>query len=106
MNTPNPAIRIAVDPTNPGQFFACCGLLELADRLWQGAEGWFEGQQFWLQPVDAEKQPTATPAGLIDQLTRCRVTNTMTDAEVGRLTVLSGMKAKERAKNDDLEAEK
>ena len=35
-------IRITVDPTNPGQFFACCGLLELADRLWPGAEGWFE----------------------------------------------------------------
>jgi CRISPR-associated protein Csb3 len=34
-------IRIAVDPTNPGQFFACCGLLELADRLWPGAEGCF-----------------------------------------------------------------
>lgn len=33
---------VAVDPTNPGQFFACCGLLELADRLWPGAEGWFE----------------------------------------------------------------
>lgn len=36
-----PTIRVAVDPTNPGQFFACCGLLELADRLWPGAEGWF-----------------------------------------------------------------
>ena len=35
-------IRVNVDPTNPGQFFACCGLLELADRLWRGAEGWFE----------------------------------------------------------------
>ncbi len=34
-------IRIPVDLTNPGQFFACCGLLELADRLWPGAEGWF-----------------------------------------------------------------
>ncbi len=32
---------VNVDPTNPGQFFACCGLLELADRLWPGAEGWF-----------------------------------------------------------------
>lgn len=36
------SIRINLDPTNPGQFFACCGLLELADRLWKGAEGWFE----------------------------------------------------------------
>jgi CRISPR-associated protein Csx14 len=43
-----PTIRVAVDPTNPGQFFACCGLLELADRLWPGAEGWFEGGYFCL----------------------------------------------------------
>jgi len=42
MNNPEPSIRVNVDPTNPGQFFACCGLLELADRLWPGAEGWFE----------------------------------------------------------------
>jgi hypothetical protein len=38
---PNASITVVVDPTNPGQFFACCGLLELADRLWPGAEGWF-----------------------------------------------------------------
>jgi CRISPR-associated protein Csb3 len=38
----NANIQIPVDLTNPGQFFACCGLLELADRLWPGAEGWFE----------------------------------------------------------------
>lgn len=37
-----PTIRVTVDPTNPGQFFACCGLLELAGRLWPGVEGWFE----------------------------------------------------------------
>jgi CRISPR-associated protein Csx14 len=42
MNAQEPNIRIPVDLTNPGQFFACCGLLELADRLWPGAEGWFE----------------------------------------------------------------
>ncbi|HUY35660.1 MAG TPA: hypothetical protein VMV69_23150 [Pirellulales bacterium] len=41
-------IRINVDPTNPGQFFACCGLLELADRLWNGAEGWFEQREFCI----------------------------------------------------------
>jgi hypothetical protein len=35
------SFSVNVDPTNPGQFFACCGLLELADRLWPGAEGWF-----------------------------------------------------------------
>jgi CRISPR-associated protein Csx14 len=42
MTEPEPSITVAVDPTNPGQFFACCGLLELADRLWPGAEGWFD----------------------------------------------------------------
>jgi len=33
---PPPSITVTVDVTNPGQFFACCGLLELADRLWPG----------------------------------------------------------------------
>lgn len=42
MNEPAPQIKIDVDPTNPGQFFACCGLLELADRLTGKAQGWFE----------------------------------------------------------------
>jgi len=41
MNTPTASFSVNVDPTNPGQFFACCGLLELADRLWPNAEGWF-----------------------------------------------------------------
>ncbi|MGO9083690.1 MAG: hypothetical protein ACLQBK_00550 [Candidatus Sulfotelmatobacter sp.] len=40
------SICIHVDPTNPGQFFACCGLLELADRLWGFAEGWFDRRVF------------------------------------------------------------
>jgi CRISPR-associated protein Csb3 len=38
--------HVQCDPTNPGQFFACCGLLELADRLLGSAEGWFEGSCF------------------------------------------------------------
>lgn len=42
-------IAISLQPTNPGQFFACCGLLELADRLWKGAEGWFEDKAFRLR---------------------------------------------------------
>ena len=48
MTEPEASIVVAVDPTNPGQFFACCGMLELADRLWPGAEGWFAegGREF------------------------------------------------------------
>jgi CRISPR-associated protein Csx14 len=41
MSNPEPTIRVNVDLANPGQFFACCGLFELAERLWPGAEGWF-----------------------------------------------------------------
>lgn len=50
MNHPKPNITVTVDVTNPGQFFACCGLLELADRLWPGAEGWFTegGRVFYI----------------------------------------------------------
>jgi hypothetical protein len=50
MNNPQPSIRVNVDPTNPGQFFACCGLLELADRLWNGADvlGAFSSNCFHL----------------------------------------------------------
>ncbi len=46
------SFRVAVDPANPGQFFACCGLLELADRLWGGAEGWFADGRFYIDTRD------------------------------------------------------
>jgi CRISPR-associated protein Csx14 len=49
MKRPEPTIRVDVDVLNPGQFFACCGLLELADRLWPGAEGWFEEREFRIR---------------------------------------------------------
>lgn len=47
MSTPN--IRVQVDPTNPGQFFACCGLLELAGRISENAEGRFVGNEFEIE---------------------------------------------------------
>lgn len=48
MSKPTPSFSITVDVTNPGQFFACCGLLELAHRLWPGTEGWFDNDRFHL----------------------------------------------------------
>lgn len=44
-----PTIVVKVDLANPGQFFACCGLLEAAHRLDPSAEGWFAGDRFCLQ---------------------------------------------------------
>jgi CRISPR-associated protein Csx14 len=64
-----PPISIAVDPCNPGEFFACCGLLELADRLWRGAEGWFTDGDFQIAPVD--ERSGATLADLLCVLTEC-----------------------------------
>lgn len=46
MSNPEPTVRLNADVANPGQFFACCGLLELADRVCGHAEGWFSNEQF------------------------------------------------------------
>ncbi|HUU00538.1 MAG TPA: hypothetical protein VM425_03760 [Myxococcota bacterium] len=60
-------IRVRIDSTNPGQFFACCGLLELADRLWGGAEAWFEPGAFITRPL-ADKNASPTDLCLGDLL--------------------------------------
>jgi len=40
---------VETDLYNPGQFFACCGLLYCADRLLTGAVACFKGDKFVLQ---------------------------------------------------------
>jgi CRISPR-associated protein Csb3 len=39
-------LRVDVDITNPGQFFGCCGVFELAQRLWPGVTAHFEDPYF------------------------------------------------------------
>jgi len=72
MTEPTASITVAVDPTNPGQFFACCGLLELADRLWPGAEGWFaeEGRAFNIYGNGKNQDDLLI---LVDELLSCKV---------------------------------
>lgn len=53
MSFPVPTIRVAVDLTNPGQFFGCCGLLELAGRISPASEAWFTDSTFHLASPDA-----------------------------------------------------
>jgi hypothetical protein len=60
-----PSICVRVDPPNPGQFFASCGLLEIADRLWAGAEGWFEDDTFRIRAGEG-----CTLAKLLDEFKR------------------------------------
>jgi hypothetical protein len=63
-------VRFTVNPTNPGQYFAACGLLELADRLWHGAEGRFESSSF---QITATSQEVAPLPNVIASLARGRV---------------------------------
>src|SRR5258708_10459887 len=96
MTNHDASIRIDVDPTNPGQFFACCGLLELAARLWNGAEGWFMGHEFCLRHAAPMENNSAE--SLLRAIINCRLANTMTAKQVARLRLLSEIKAKEREK--------
>jgi CRISPR-associated protein Csb3 len=93
-------ITVPVDLTNPGQFFACCGLLELADRLWPGAQGWFEGDVFFTQAAGGSLE------AITKALQACTVANTLTAEQSARLEALSAMSKKERAAEPGLEEEK
>ena len=101
MSTPSPNIAIPVDLANPGQFFACCGLLELADRLWSGTEGRFEDEHFLVAGP-----PECSLRALLDKLAEAAVDNTMTPKDKTRLEKLSSMKKKEREAIPGLEEEK
>jgi len=71
MSDPTPSFSVNVDVTNPGQFFACCGLLELAHRLWPGTEGWFalSDAKFALWVPDG----SGALRELLKQLTHCPI---------------------------------
>jgi CRISPR-associated protein Csx14 len=57
-----------VDPANPGQFLACCGLLDLADRWWPGgAKGWFGQGQFHLKARVQQRQNVPHPVRVLVQ---------------------------------------
>jgi CRISPR-associated protein Csb3 len=53
-------IHLDVDLTNPGQFFACCGVFELAQRLWPSAVAHFEGSHFVVSDGDLKELVTNT----------------------------------------------
>ncbi len=98
MSNPKPSIRVNVDVANPGQFFACCGLLELADRLWPSAEGWFEARQFCIACAGTLKN-------VLDSLADCQMTNTMTEAQHARFKEITAMSVKVRKNTSGVENE-
>jgi CRISPR-associated protein Csb3 len=99
----NPVANIAipVDLANPGQFFACCGLLELADRLWPGTEGRFDSGNFLMVGP-----PECSLRAVLNKLAESTVANTMTSVENARLKELSSMTKKQREAIPGMEDEK
>ena len=92
-------IALQVDPANPGQYFACCGLLELAHRMRPGAEAWFADGHFMLRGLDSAAQ-------LLNALLECEIVNTMTSEQKRRRKELGEMGQKALKADPALEAEK
>ncbi|HEO71820.1 MAG TPA: type I-U CRISPR-associated protein Cas8c [Candidatus Hydrogenedentes bacterium] len=82
MKWPDPTFSVKVNVTNPGQFFACCGLLELAHRLWHGAEGWFDEDE--LGPrfcVRALFSASARLNQVVEALLTCKISGLSDEAQ-------------------------
>ena len=108
MTVSEAAIRVHVEPSNPGQFFACCGLLELADRLWGGAEGWFEDDKyhFCVHPLGSQLTTDRSLLAFYNAVVSCLLANTMTESQLHRRDHLSSMSRKQIGEDPSLELEK
>lgn len=101
MTHDEPTLSVKVQPTNPGQFLAACGLLELADRLWNGAEGWFDDtlSVFHIQTFAGPHNPR----DLLQSVADAPVDNSMSAAELSRLEQLRRTRKQELSKTAELE---
>ena len=61
-------IHLNVDLTNPGQFFGCCGVFELAQRLWPQAVAHFEGPHFLVSQGNLEELVARTASAPLEVL--------------------------------------
>lgn len=103
MNKANDTILIRLDVTNPGQFFACCGLLELAGRLYPQTTG-----RFNCSGPDTSFQLAVPGLGcakkLFEHIAECEVVSTLSTQEIARLRTLLNMK--KSLLTSEVEAEK
>lgn len=85
---PTPTLTIQIDLRNPGQFFACCGLLELSHRIWGStALGWFDKAKFFLHVPEID-EASASPELM---KTLSEMTFTATDSEDSGSPIVIGM---------------
>lgn len=92
-------IAVRVDLSNPGQYFACCGLLELAYRISKGVESWFENGSFRLRGA-------TTAEDLMTAIRECEIANIMTEEQLARRESLRQMGKKALKANPALDEEK
>lgn len=98
---PSPSIAVDVDVTNPGQYFACCGLLELIDRIDPGSTGWFDTAGMFNVAVSNR---LLHPGEFLRLLADCGLCNTMTEFELSQLKELRAKPKK--VQSDSEQAEK
>lgn len=67
----SPTATLSVNPANPGHYFACCGLFELAARLSSDALAWFEQATTGFRFHLANTPPLAD---LLEKITAAEIT--------------------------------
>ena len=97
---PAPSITLEVDVTNPGQYFACCGLLELVNRIDSGATGWFDACGMFHV---SSGNPEFSSHEFLQLLAHCGLRNTMTELEVNRLSELKAKPKKQQSGSEQAE---
>jgi CRISPR-associated protein Csx14 len=102
--THKPTFTVNVDVTNPGQFFACCGLLELSHRLWPEAEGSFseDGKAFTISSPNDE---SATVDQLREAIVQCDITG-LTQADREEREALEAEKKQLKRQGKELSGDK
>jgi CRISPR-associated protein Csb3 len=106
--TPAPTIRLHLDPTNTGQFLACCGILELADRAWGGAEGWFEEHAdfFCLAPIERDASRGYGAGELLAEIRQAELSSAlMSSAERRELEELDALAKQKGSPRSEVTAE-
>lgn len=101
MKIPEPTISVNVDIANPGQFFACCGLFELAQRVWPGAEGWFSEKDTVFN-VHGSVGEQCTLQSLADKLAMVGIDGELSSGEREELQLLESRKRELRKARKEL----
>ncbi len=98
MSRPAPGFAIRFDAANPGHALACCGLLELAYRLWGHAECWFDESRFHVAVADGPGQALLT---LVQELAQCQIAG-LSDEETQEREDLEAKRREARKQGEEL----